>query len=117
VDGRVEMKPFYKSLTFWGIIASIVGLTLAGVGRGEPLLDILNDPSVQETIGELLLTLGIASSFYGRMRAQGPMTLRRQEVESAPAPEVVAPPVVPPKALPIRTRTRKKTTVCKEPEK
>jgi len=68
-------KPWYRSLTFWSLIATLFGLVLAGVGQGAPLIDILGDPAVQGTIGEILAALGLGGTLYGRARAQGPMTL------------------------------------------
>lgn len=68
------MKPFYKSLTFWSLVVTLIGLVLAGVGQGRPLLELLSDVEVQATLGEVLTALGIGGALVGRARAQGPLT-------------------------------------------
>jgi hypothetical protein len=84
------MKPFYKSLTFWSIVLSLVGLALAGVGRGEPLVAILASQEVQETLGELLAALGFGGIAYGRARASEPLSLGRGKGDERGAVAVVA---------------------------
>lgn len=68
-------KPWYRSLTFWSLIATLIGLALAGIGQGQPLLAILGSPEVQTTIGEILAGLGLGGVLVGRVRAGGPLTL------------------------------------------
>lgn len=74
-----KTKPWFRSLTFWGLIASLLGVLLAGIGRGDPALDIVNDHATQGVIGEILLYFGLASSFYGRARAKETIRFRRQK--------------------------------------
>jgi len=69
------MKPWYRSLTFWSLVATLVGLALAGLARGAPLLDVLGDPEVQGTLGSILTLLGVGGAVVGRARAAGPLTL------------------------------------------
>lgn len=68
-------KPWYRSLTFWSLVATLLGLVLAGIGQGDPLLAILGDTSVQATVGEILAFLGLGGVLVGRARAVGPLTL------------------------------------------
>jgi len=68
------VKPFYKSLTFWSLVVTLLGLILAGVGQGRPLLELLSDVEVQATLGEVLAGLGLGGVLVGRARAQGPLT-------------------------------------------
>lgn len=68
-------KPWYKSLTVWGLIVTLVGLALAGIGQGRPLLDVLGDEQVQGTLGELVAALGLGGALVGRVR-QGDLTTR-----------------------------------------
>lgn len=68
-------KSWYRSLTFWSLVATLLGLVLAGIGQGDPLLAILGDTSVQATVGEILAFLGLGGVLVGRARAVGPLTL------------------------------------------
>lgn len=87
-------KPWYKSLTFWGLIVTLLGLATAGIGRGTPLLDIFGDPAAQDIIGQLMLMLGMGAAVAGRARARAPVTLRRPKPpeEQNPDPREDKPP-------------------------
>jgi hypothetical protein len=76
-------KPWYKSLTIWGLIATLAGLALAGIGQGKPLFEVLADPKVQGTLGELVAALGLGGVLLGRVR-KGDLT-RRAPAEPATA--------------------------------
>lgn len=71
----MKPKPFYTSLTFWSLVATLFGLVLAGLGSGEPLWSIIADQEVQGTIGDILVIVGAVGVFGGRVRAKGPLTL------------------------------------------
>lgn len=75
------MKPFWKSVTFWSLVATLVGLALAGIGQGKTVGDLLADDIVRETIGEVLAAMGLAGVAWGRARAQGPLSLGRTDDE------------------------------------
>jgi len=74
-QGDPDVKPFYRSLTFWSLLVTLLGLALAGLARGAPLLDVLGDPEVQGTLGSILTLLGVGGAVVGRARAAGPLTL------------------------------------------
>lgn len=90
-------KPWWKSFTFWGLITTVVGLLVAGVGEGKPILDVFGDPVIQDTLGQILLTLGIGGAAYGRVRANSPVTLRGRPKKIAPPTEKRNPRVRKPK--------------------
>lgn len=79
------MKPLWQSVTFWSLVATLVGLALAGIGEGKSAGEILSDDIVRETIGEVLAAMGLAGVAWGRARAQGPLSLGRKDDESGRA--------------------------------
>jgi len=68
-------KPWFRSLTFWSLIATLIGIVLAGIGQGASPVSILGDPEVQATLGKILALLGFGGALIGRTRAVGPLTL------------------------------------------
>lgn len=81
------MKPWYKSLTFWGLIVTLLGLGTAGIGRGEPLFDIFGGPEAQDIIGQLMLMVGMGGAVLGRARAQGPVSFKKSKASGQTIPE------------------------------
>lgn len=68
-------KPWWKSVTIWGLLATVCGMFVAGLGKGEPLVGLLTDPAIQDAIGQILCIVGIGGAAYGRFRASSPVSI------------------------------------------
>lgn len=64
-----------KSVTFWGLIVTLIGTLLTSFGAGEPVLAIFADPEVQSLVAQIVTYLGLGTAAVGRVKAKQPLGL------------------------------------------
>jgi len=60
-----QLRARLTSLSFWSVVAALVGLVLRRVGAGADVAAVAHDPEVQAALGDLLTTLGIGDVLAG----------------------------------------------------
>lgn len=67
-------KPASKSLTIWGIIATLLGAVLTLIGVDPELVNFLADGIQWTDITAIVTLIGAVLAYYGRKRANGPLS-------------------------------------------
>ena len=67
----MEKKPWYKSVTMWGIFLTALSALL---GKNPELAEALVSPATAEAAAAIGEVFGIVMAAYGRMRAKTEIT-------------------------------------------
>lgn len=67
-----EPKPKSRSKTFWGILSTVAGVALMGLGLDGSSAELLADGIQVEDIGPILATIGAAVAAWGIRKGTQP---------------------------------------------